>query len=154
MIGYRIASVLSLNPDLYSHVRGIYSIDTLPKKLHNLDYAIFNISKSCETGRHWVCLHKTLDSNLEILDPLPSEFAQKRFQEYLHYFETECEINSVNLQRRNSDSCGPMVIFYCYSRFMNEDLFFEDYLNLYFSKSVTMNESIVKEYLDELQASK
>ena len=37
---------------------------------------------------------------------------------------------------------------------MNEDLFFEDYLNLYFSKSVTMNESIVKEYLDELQASK
>lgn len=53
MIGYRIASLLSLNPDLYSHVRGIFSIDTVPAELHTLDYVIVNVSKAEESGKHW-----------------------------------------------------------------------------------------------------
>ena len=108
--------------------------------LIHIDYFIFRFA-----------IHKTLDSTLEILDPLPSQFSRERFHTYLYNFETDCEINSVNLQRRNSDSCGPMVIYYCYTRFMNEDIFFEDYLNLYFDKSVSRNETIIKEFLDELQ---
>ena len=73
--------------------------------LIHIDYFVFRFA-----------IHKTLDSTLEILDPLPSQFSRERFQTYLYNFETDCEINSVNLQRRNSDSCGPMVIYYCYTR--------------------------------------
>ena len=64
-------------------MRGIYSRDNLPNKIHRLETGIINLDNSIGGGTHWVC-HRNVDKQFcEYFDSfgliMPNEF-----KNYLH----------------------------------------------------------------------
>ena len=90
-----------------SHFRGVFSRDSLPKKMYKDECTVINLANLSEEGSHWVAYFKK-DNNIWYFDsfgdlPPPIEL-QKHFEGYNILY------NYSNYQNYNTFICGHLCI--------------------------------------------
>ena len=99
------------NIDLLHGVRGIYSRDILPEKIHRLETGIINLDNSIGWGSHWVCYRNVDKQFCEYFDPfgliIPYEI-----KNYLKTCGKKIVYSSDEIQERDSVLCGYSCLYY------------------------------------------
>ena len=57
-------------PEIHSYLKGIVSIDKIPKKLKKCQFVIINQSLSTHSGSHWLILTRDIEGCHELFDSL------------------------------------------------------------------------------------
>ena len=70
MFGYQIEEALKNFPEVHGHLKGLVSIDKIPKKLKKMQFLIINESNSDSQGTHWFLIFRELAGNYVLFDPL------------------------------------------------------------------------------------
>ena len=103
------------NRCLNSHVKGVYSPDTLPLRVTTYPSAyICNTDPSHLPGRHWVVFWFRNWTQAEFYDSLgyaPNHY-DDRFSRFLKDNATSFRYNDVPLQAKYATTCGDHVLFY------------------------------------------
>jgi hypothetical protein len=136
-------------PLLMPHFLGVYSIDTMPRRMKVRSFFITNLSKSHNEGTHWIAVIKPRKGHLEIFDSL--SFRPDLVMPYLNFTENlKIDYNQSELQSNNSILCGKFVITFCVERMMNLDLSFNMLLDDVFLLNKESNDKIVTDFCEEL----
>lgn len=136
-------------PFLMAHFLGVYSIDTMPRRMPVKSFFITNLSKSIEPGTHWCAIIKPCKGHLEIFDSL--SFRPHLILPYLNFREKlSLECNETQVQSNESILCGKFVITFCVERMLNLDLSFQMLLDDIFEINKEANEKIVTDFCDNL----
>jgi len=107
----------AINKDkcLSSHIKGVFSPDTLPKIVNMYPSAyICNTEDSHLPGKHWVVFWFQSPSHVEFYDSfgkLPQQYSEK-FETFLNRNAVYCLYNNVPVQREDADTCGYHILFY------------------------------------------
>lgn len=105
-------------PAILKHFLGVYSIDTIPKRIKLLNFFVCNLSKKTERGSHWIAFIKTRPKEIEIFDSLGSNwdliYANLNFSENLKILYNETAFQGID-----SISCGKFVITFLIERLSN-----------------------------------
>lgn len=149
MDGNEITSFFSKISLIKPHFMGIFSIDTIPKKIKEKSFFICNLSKLKDPGSHWVAFVKSSKNTLEIFDSLSCNI------EYILPFlpfkqKYTLLYNESRFQPEESISCGKFVIYFCFHRLVNLDLNFKLLLESIFSSEKQVNESKVTDFYYEV----
>ena len=93
-------------PEVHKSLRGIISIDKVPKKLKKTEFVIINQSLLGESGTHWCILTRDISGAYEIFDSLGiNDSKEKLIKRYVP--EKLCVSYNVNqFQERSSSTCG------------------------------------------------
>ena len=70
MYGYEISDFLKKYPEVHERLRGIVSIDKIPKKLKKMEFLIVNEAKSSSPGIHWFVIFRDLQGFYDVFDSL------------------------------------------------------------------------------------
>ena len=135
-------------PYLRPKLAGIFSSDTIPKRLKKDHFAICNTDVSTGLGQHWYCFVKVERNKLECFDSLGINEDKKTYLQSnlkIHGI-SKIDFNVTPVQSPSSDSCGLFVLYYLIQRFYNKDIDFDDLLNHIFEESTTENEKLVEEF--------
>lgn len=100
--------------------RGVFTIDTLPRKIRKFESGVVNLDVSTGPGTHWVCYYNDPKYNfVEYFDPfgeyqldgvrLNEVIVPKNIQTYLETSGKPIIYNSSFLQDPTSNRCG----YYC-----------------------------------------
>ena len=112
MDGKELEAACMSDQHIKKYYRGIYAIDTLPKRLNANGIFLCNTSPIAHEGRHWFCLH-TLQHDVTVV-----------FDSYGHPPATQIWTNlfshgkivyysDVRLQELFSQVCGHYVLYTC-----------------------------------------
>ena len=135
-------------PLLLSKFDGIFSSDTIPKKVKKDHFAICNTDVSSGPGQHWYCYVKVDRQTIECFDSLGITEEKKIFLQRKLCFSgiSKINFNVSSVQSSSSNSCGLFVLFFLIQRYYNRDISFDDLLNIIFVESTSENEKIVAEF--------
>lgn len=134
-------------PQIYERVTTITTIDKIPKTISELSFVVINTATQLQNGKHWICLHRTIDNNLELFDSLGTD--SEKEETIRQYVRRPIFVNITPVQEAKSKSCGLFVIFYIFHRFFDHDIHFNDFLSTIFSSNTTINEERVKSFMEE-----
>lgn len=140
MLGYEIAQILSKDKLLYKNFTGLKTVENIPKRLKKHHFVVINHLL------HWLVLHRTIHGSYEVFDSLGvssdklSRFENLKTIQPLFY-------NTSRLQDLNSKTCGHFCIFYITNRFYNNDLSYDEFMNLFFEESEKTNEKRVRKFI-------
>lgn len=142
MDGNEITYCLEKVPLLQPCFLGIFSIDTIPKKINERSFLIFNLSKQKDVGTHWGAMVRPNKDVIEIFDSLSTNID---YVKGFLPFKNKLTIlyNESVFQSKTSSSCGKFVIYFCYHRMINLDLNFKLLLESIFSTQTSANEQKV-----------
>jgi hypothetical protein len=70
MLGSEFEAYFNNFSELKRYFLGVFSIDTLPKKIKTHYFLICNTSPSNTDGKHWFCVVKTEANYIELFDSL------------------------------------------------------------------------------------
>lgn len=129
---------------------GCFSIDTIPKKFCNKNFAIVNTDLSSNPGQHWFVIFKSDQDEIEIFDSLGANINLLR-DNFTPEQKLSVVFNQTCVQLQRSQSCGQFVIYFIINRFFNYDLTFFEFLNEYFTDDLEENESIIEEFCKEIR---
>ena len=122
-----------------THLRGIYSRDSLPSKIKK-ECGIINLDGTSGPGTHWVC-YRNIDSVVEHFDP----FGLIMPSEALKYFNTSGKhiVYSIDeIQNRNTVLCSYWCLYYLLER-QNGNSILDVIHNPHFDKD---NSDFIKAY--------
>ena len=134
------------------YFKGVFSINTLPKKLSCPSFVICNYDIDTNPGSHWFCLFKAKKSNLECFDSLglneeKVELIQKYCKiQYISHFT----FNETQVQSNCTSTCGKFVLYFALQRLHNLDLSFPEILNEIFQADINKNELNVANFLQNI----
>lgn len=136
-------------PCLLPHFLGVYSIDTMPRRMPIRSFFVTNLSKANTLGTHWIAVVKPSKGHLEIFDSL--SFRPDLILPYLKFREKfTLEYNDTQVQSSESISCGKFVVTFCVERMLNLDLSFDMLLEEVFVENKEINEERVNDFCDKL----
>jgi len=96
------------------YFRGVFSKDTLPKRINNKECGIINLDNHIGPGTHWVA-YRNIDKFCECFDsfglPMPVEV-----QKYMATSGKKLEYSGDEIQERNSVLCGYWCLYYLLER--------------------------------------
>lgn len=132
---------------------GVFSINTLPKKLSNPSFLICNFDIDSNPGSHWFCLFKTTKTQLECFDSLGlNEEKQNLLDKYCQIrYISSLIYNQTQVQNNSTSTCGKFALYFAIHRLHNLDLSFTELLNEIFEENVENNESKVASFFDEMK---
>ena len=134
-------------PCLEKHFMGVFSIDNFPKKIKLRSFFVSNLSKSSETGSHWISFIKSEPKTIEIFDSLGTKIDNLR--PYLKFSNNPHIIyNEAAFQTTTSSTCGLFATMFLIERSFNFDLEFNELLAEIFDKNPEINEKIVVEFFE------
>ena len=150
MISNEFSEKLNSFPNIKKQYLGVFSIDTIPKKVKKNQFFICNTDVSNGPGQHWFCVFKEHPKILECFDSrgVNEQKKQKLMSVLKLKGIKEIKINKTSVQSETSSSCGNFVLYFLIHRFHNQDLTFEDLLNDIFVESTTFNEESVKQFCE------
>ena len=154
MQGFEFLEFFDYFPFLKKHFKGVFAIDTLPKKLKYREFCICNTDSSEGTGIHWFCLLRNSKKSVECFDSLGISTEKKNIliSQCKFYGIDELEFNETQFQKNDSDTCGHFVIYFLFERMHNLDLSFDTLLSEIFeSEDTNLNENRVKLFCDNLK---
>ena len=112
---YQLKEIIKRDKCLSGSVKGVFSPDTLPLRVSTYPSVyISNTENSDKPGKHWVVFWFGSPIHAEFYDSfgrLPQTYSSK-FDDFLKNNTTFCLYNNVQVQRKNSDTCGYHVLFY------------------------------------------
>jgi hypothetical protein len=151
MQGFEIVEYFDKLPYLKKHFEGIFSINTLPKKVKKDSFLICNTDKSSGLGKHWICFLRTSQNYVECFDSLGvNEEKKKLLSDYCKFQNIfKIKYNENQFQDNNSSTCGLFVIYFIIQRFHNLDLNFDELLEDIFEVRTEENEQIVTKFLKD-----
>ena len=131
MQGFEFHQYLNAFPMLKKQLKGIFSIDTLPRYLKLRQFLICNTDMSSGSGLHWFVILRNSSNSLECFDSLGISAHKKELLEKYCKFRgiQELEFNETSFQSINLDSCGHFALYYVIQRMHNLDLSFEKFWN-------------------------
>lgn len=132
-----------------SYYRGIYSCDTIPKNLCDIDHfgIVCNLSKEEETGTHFISII-VFPKYVFYIDSLSGTCLNPDINKFLASLQKPVFFNSKTIQSPSSLFCGFFAILFI--------LYFEAYRNfkLQFDSELNNNDKICIKYLCTLLANK
>jgi hypothetical protein len=137
---------------LQKHFDGVFSIDTLPKKLNYRHFCICNTDKQSESGQHWFCFIRNSKFEIECFDSLGiTEEKKEQLLKYCCFTRTkQLRYNETSFQTKTSDTCGLFTIYFLFERMHNLDLTFHEVLEEIFDEDEEKNESKVIKFCENI----
>ena len=114
--------------------------------LKNRHFCIVNTAKKGETGQHWFVVLKH-EKQYELFDSLGQG------EKYLTELNISGKLtfNTTVLQGSNTDTCGAFCLYYIVHRLLNFDLDFEEFMNDFFSASLSVNDRNIARFLTSVK---
>ena len=137
-------------PELKRRFKGIFSIDTLPKKLNYRHFLIVNTDVQSGLGKHWFSFYRCAKNNIELFDSLSLNDEKKNLILTYCKFQQEITFNENPFQLQNTSTCGLYVIYYCIERTFNLDLDFLTFLELTFDENCDENEKRIARFCSDV----
>jgi hypothetical protein len=152
MQGHEIIQYFTKLRHLNKHFLGIFSINTIPKRIKINSFFICNTDTSNGVGKHWLCFAKLSSNCIECFDSLGINEEKKQLLIDYCDFKNISKIlfNETQFQDKSSNTCGFFAIYFAIQRFHNLDLDFHDLLEEIFDIKTEKNELIVKQFLEDL----
>ena len=117
MQGLEFQNYFEKFPQLRKHFVGVFSIDTLPKRLKFRTFCICNTDTQNGLGKHWICFIKTDKSRVECFDSLGvSSEKKKLLLDYCHFNSCHVKFNISQFQKSDSNTCGLFCIYFIIER--------------------------------------
>lgn len=150
MNGQQLIDIINSSNSAKTYFKGIFSINTLPKKLTIPSFIICNFDLDKNPGSHWFCLFKTCKTNLECFDSLGlNEQKQNLLGQYCSIQNTNSLIyNKTPVQSSLTSTCGKFALYFAFHRLHNLDLSFTELLNEIFNDNIDNNELEVIKFFD------
>jgi hypothetical protein len=154
MLGSEFEKYFEHFTELKKKFLGIFSIDTLPKRITKNHFCICNTSPSNADGEHWFCVLKISTNHLELFDSLGiAKDKEDFYKKSLPFKEKFLTFNVTQFQSNESQNCGMFCIYFLFQRFHNLDLEFDETLAECFDSDVNLNdENVIKFCKDLLSA--
>jgi hypothetical protein len=151
MLGSEFEKYFDNFVELKKYFLGVFSIDTLPRRIKSNFFCICNTSPSNCEGEHWFCIVKVERNCLELFDSLGVNYEKELFYKKSLYFpEKYLTFNITQFQPNSSLNCGYFCLYFLFQRMHNLDLNFDDVLETFFDISETENDKRVVEFCEEI----
>jgi hypothetical protein len=103
-------------PNLKKKFSGVFSIDTLPKRLKDRTFCICNTDTHNGVGKHWICFIK-VEKIVECFDSLGISSEKKTLlKEFCHFNAKRINFNETQFQKNDSSTCGLFCIYFIIER--------------------------------------
>lgn len=106
MYSDQLKLLLDSNRHIKSRCKGIFSADTIPKRIAVQKFVVFNTAPKGHRGQHWVALFRIDKDTYEYFDSLG---AKLDFMRSVLSVNGTVQFNETQLQGQTSDSCGIFV---------------------------------------------
>ncbi len=152
MQGYEFEKYINTFPSLKKHFCGVFSINTLPKRIKYRQFCICNTDTSDGSGQHWFCLLRNAQTEVECFDSLGMTTEKKKNLEKYCVFKgiKEINFNETIFQNSETNTCGLFTIYFIIERMHNLDLTFEELLEDIFEDNTLVNEEKVKKFCNNI----
>jgi len=137
-------------PCLKDHFLGVYSLDTIPKRMKTKTCLIFNDQKAEMPGRHWLGLVHTKSNEYQIFDSYGVKI--DLIKPYLKFKNPKFLYNTGTFQSSETSTCGLYALYFCINILLNSNCNdFSDLLSSIFSINVSENEALVFDFFKNLE---
>lgn len=136
-------------PCLKSHFLGVYSLDSIPKKMKSKTFLIFNDQTSTMPGRHWLGLVHTKGNQYNIFDSYGVKIDS--IKPYLKFKNPQFKYNIGKFQSSETSTCGLFALYFCINNLLNNYDDFSELLSSIFKIKVEENEALVFSFFNNLQ---
>ena len=137
-------------PIIKKHFIGVFSIDTLPKKIQLKSFCICNTDIQSGNGKHWICFVRSSKTSIELFDSLGVDAEKKSLvTKFAKFNVNEIIFNETQFQSSLSTTCGMFVLYFVFERFFNLDIAFDDLLFDIFDENLDKNEETVKKFCEQ-----
>lgn len=148
MQGKELVDFIENIPALLPNFRGVYAINTLPRKLNKRNFFFCNTDLNTGLGLHWQCIVKNDSNELEYFDSLG--LTSDKLDTFLKYNKIKAKAllyNETPVQPVTSDKCGLFCIYFAVHRLLNIDVSFNTIINEIFETNTSSNETLVDSFL-------
>jgi hypothetical protein len=105
-------------PEINKSFKGIFSIDTLPRRIKYRTFCICNTDTQNGTGKHWICFIKTDKSDIECFDSLGISSDKKELLiKHCNFKGKHLKFNSNQFQKNDSITCGLFCVYFLIERY-------------------------------------
>ena len=108
-----------------SYFRGVFLLDTLPRKPNKKECGIVNFDKSGGSGTHWVAWYKNGKTKIYF-----DSYGVQPPLEVIHYLGSSIHYNTDQLQPAGEVFCGHLCLYVL--KELSEGHQFQDILNKFF----------------------
>jgi hypothetical protein len=151
MLGSEFENFFENFLELKKFFLGVFSIDTLPKRIKLKYFCICNTSPSQSEGEHWFCLLKIGHNHLELFDSLGvTDQKQQFYRENLRLPDKYLTFNETQFQPNSSQNCGLFCLYFIFQRLHNLDLTFDEVLEEFFDVLPSINDETVMKFCNEV----
>lgn len=144
----QLIEIIESFPSIKKSFNGVFSLNTIPKRLKSKSFLISNTQNDTEPGQHWFCIIKIKPNKYEYFDSLGVN--EKKLELLIHsnIFSKNSQVlfNETQFQNSTSISCGLFVLYFIINRLHNLDLSFSDLLNEIFVTDCEKNETLVNDF--------
>lgn len=146
-----LIDIIETYPSILSAFKGVFSINTVPKRLKSCSFIIVNTECDSEPGKHWFCLFKKSPKKFEYFDSLGVNKQKLNELKNRQIFPNNSSIqyNETQFQHSQSSSCGLFVLYFIIQRMHNLDLSFLTFLEESFTIDCVKNEEIISKFFKE-----
>lgn len=124
------------------YFRGVFSIDTLPKrKIKRPCSIIINTDNSRGPGIHWIAIWLPKRGKIEYFDSFGYPPLNIEISHFINLNGKQFIYNNYQIQSNQSSSCGKFCVIFVL--FRSRNISFKNFLNL-FSQNKRINEYLVK----------
>ncbi len=152
MNGDKLKEIIQSINSARTFFKGVFSINTLPKKLSVPSFLICNYDTDNNPGSHWFGLFKADKNILECFDSLGvNDEKLQLIDRYVKIqYITHLKFNETKVQSHLTSTCGKFVLYFSLQRLHNLDLSFSELLNEIFEENVDNNEEKVEIFLKNI----
>jgi hypothetical protein len=121
MQGLEFQSYFEKFPHLHKNFLGVFSIDTLPKRLKYRTFCICNTDTHNGSGKHWISFIKSDKETIECFDSLGITKEKKELLlKYCCQFKAKhLHFNLNQFQKSDSITCGLYCVYFIVERLQN-----------------------------------
>jgi len=149
--GFEFDLYLKKVPLVYSCFQSVYSLDEIPKSLSVRKFIVVNLSKSNETGTHWIVIIRSHKQIYEVFNSLGFHDLNVILPYMQIRSKADVVFNQQMYQSSTSSTCGLFCIYYAINRVLNFDLSFHHLLEHIFDDDIEQNESHVINFCQNLK---
>jgi len=140
------------NPHVKKFFVGVFAFDKLPKTIKPGFFYICNTADSSSSGEHWFAVYRRSTDVVEYFNSLgTSDNEITSFKEFVKYRGVKkLKFNNTRLQSETSENCGEHCIYFIYQRLYNQDIGFNELLNIIYDINPIDNDKRVTLFTTEL----
>lgn len=136
-------------PCLKNNFLGVFSLDTIPKRMKSKTGLIFNDQKLGMPGQHWLGLVHTSGNVYEIFDSYGVKI--NKVKPYLKFKNAKFVYNTGTFQSTETTTCGLFSLYFVINRLLNVYDDFSELLSSIFEINVKDSEAKVFSFFNDIE---